>query len=397
MALSPILAQAILNQKTPDIIGSFQAGQERGRQEKARTLAGEALQGRQGALTELQGVSPEVALQVGESIRARSAGDIEDTIRDFRYTGALLASGDQQKAEMFLTDRLNRLQSQGRDTTQTSDVLNKVRTSPNEAYAGIQKFFNVWDGAKQAVSASATTENLPGGLTKQTLSDGTVRIITASGKILTGQEAEDAVLAAEERGTELQGQRAGARTRETLEERLGREPTLRERITDAESEAEQRQELRKTVYGEARRAQSTLSEVKQLRKAIDAVRTGRLAAARQAVGGLIPGARDADAEALNSAINQFVLRRKDELLGGGILSDADIALLQSVGPQLGNTVEANALILDRFEKYAESAVDRAKRLRDFKGNPLEFEIETFQEDTDADQAVQSDTVNWSDL
>jgi len=52
--------------------------------------------------------------------------------------------------------------------------------------------------------------------------------------------------------------------------------------------------------------------------------------------------------------------------------------LKSIVPQLGNTLEGNLLIVQRFEQIANNAIERAQRFKQFKeqgGDPLEFEID----------------------
>lgn len=388
MAISPVLASAILNQRAPDLVGKFRQGQEIGRQEKIRGLAGAASQGQQGALEELRGLDPELALKLGEGLRANTAADINDTIRDTRFVNAQLAAGDIQGAEAFLEDRLQRLQSQGRDFAQTQNILGKIRTAPNEAFAETQKFLSVLDGAKDSERTAAiqNREALFEILDDPGASEDRKRAarielglepragISAAERIAGDPDLTTAIAGSQ---AEIAGRKASSSERAKLLQQAQFKPSIAADVAASESEEQRRQALQKGVFGDARAARKTLSEVGRLRTALEGVKTGRIAAARQALGGLIPGIRDADAEQINSAVNEFVLRRKDELLGGGILSDADIALLQGIGPQLGSTTEANLGILRRFEEVSNAAVDRAIRLRDFEGDVLDFEIEPF--------------------
>ena len=360
--VSQVLAQAILNQQAPDVVGQFRAGQEVARQQRARTLAGEALQqGGGAALDELRGVDPQVALQLGQQIQAQSANDLNEFIRDAGIGQRFLQSNNVQGFLDFARQRSAILRQQGRDSTQTDRMIQLASSDPSQALRELQDFTGAVEGAKQ-VAQVQSSDILPDGTTIQVLKDGSTRVTSPQGVELSGEDRSEAIRQAREFGVEISGESAAARAGQA-------------------QLAKDRQEIKKSVFGAARQGRRTVREIDQLQKALDAVRTGRLAAARRSLGGLIPGVADADEQALTSAINEFVLRRKDELLGGGVLSDADIVLLQGVGPQLGNTIEANQLIIDRFRTVAENDIARGKRLRDFKGDPLEFEIETFEEES----------------
>ena len=366
--VSQVLAQAILDQRAPDILGQFRAGQEVARQQRARTLAGEALrQGGGAALDELRDVDPQVALQLGQQIQASSANDLNEFIRDAGIGQRFLQSNNVQGFLDFARQRSAILRQQGRDSTQTDRMIQLASTNPEQALRELQDFTGAVEGAKQ-VAQVQSSDILPDGTTIQVLKDGSTRVTSPMGVELAGEDRAEAIRQAREFGVEISGESAAARAGQA-------------------QLAKDRQEVKKAVFGAARQGRRTLREIDQLQNALDAVRTGRLAAARQSLGGLIPGVADADEQALTSAINEFVLRRKDELLGGGVLSDADIALLQGVGPQLGNTVEANQLIIDRFRTVAQNDIDRGVRLRKFKGDPLEFEIETFEEQPEESQPV----------
>lgn len=393
--VSSVLAQAILDQNAPDIVGAFKEGQREAREAKTRELAGKALT--TGQIDPLLAeISPEIAFSIGEQIRARNARDISDFMRDAQIAKSKLDAGDTQGALQFAIQRRNAIRNRGGDTAQTDAFISTLQNNPEQARQELNAFLGSVEQAKGVVVGGRivdpvtgrvifepeggvddtvgvqSSEILPDGTTVQVLKDGSTRVTSPIGKVLEGAERSEAIKQARQFGVEITGESAAARAGQA-------------------QLAKDRQEIRKTVFGAARQGQKTLKEVGRLKGALEAVRTGRLAAARQSLGGLIPGVRDANAEALNSAINEFVLRRKDELLGGGVLSDADIALLQGVGPQLGNTIEANLEILSRFEQVAQNDVDRGKRLRNFKGDALEFDIEQFVEDEPAQQQPQKPT------
>jgi hypothetical protein len=148
--VSNALAQAILSQKGPDIVGSFRAGQEEARQGDIRRLSGQALQeGGGDALKELQGIDPEVAMAIGQELGARSAKDINDFVRDAGIGLNLLQSGDTQGALSFAMQRRDTLAQQGRDTRQTDQLIQQIRSGDVDgAISGLTAFSESLSGAR---------------------------------------------------------------------------------------------------------------------------------------------------------------------------------------------------------------------------------------------------------
>jgi len=150
--VSSVLAQAILNQKAPDLVGSFREGQEISRQGKVRELSGEALKGSEGALEELSGIDPEIALSLGEAIRAKSAKDINDYIRDAKIGLNQLNNNDIQGAKSFAYQRLAAIKQRGGDTTQTQEYISLLESGDIEsARQTLQGFVGSIDLAKGVV------------------------------------------------------------------------------------------------------------------------------------------------------------------------------------------------------------------------------------------------------
>ena len=110
MAISQAVAGAIVNQPAPDIMGSFQRGQdqslqrqERARQDKIRELSGMAAQGEEGAMGELSGLAPGVAFKIREAMGAEDDRAAERFLQDAPTLGA----GAPQRRQ--LSDLLNGL------------------------------------------------------------------------------------------------------------------------------------------------------------------------------------------------------------------------------------------------------------------------------------------------
>jgi hypothetical protein len=141
--------------------------------------------------------------------------------------------------------------------------------------------------------------------------------------------------------------------------------------------AGERSEIRKSFRQKRLVADDTIRVGNKLKKGLQDLKTGRVAAARQSLGAFIPGIRDANAEAFIALTNNFILEQAQKLTG--VLSDTDIQLLRSTGPQLGNTLEGNIQIIDNILEASKHARGQDKKFRTFLkrgGNAEEFELES---------------------
>ena len=151
--VSSVLAQAILNQKAPDLVGSFREGQEISRQGKIKELSSLALkEGGGESLDQLIDLDPEVGLALGEHIGARSAKDLNDFIASAKIGLNQLNNGDVQGFISFGEQRIATLKQQGRNTTQTEEAINLAKSGDVEgARQRLQGFVGSIDQAKGVV------------------------------------------------------------------------------------------------------------------------------------------------------------------------------------------------------------------------------------------------------
>ena len=158
--VSNVLAQAILNQQAPDLVGSFDRGREQARQSQVRDLTGQALQQGGGrALEQLQGIDPQVALALGSEIQARSANDLNEFVRDAGIGQRMLQQGDVQGFLSFADQRSNILRQQGRDSTQTDEMADLVRAGrSDEALGQLQAFTGAVEQARAPVNVGANEQ-----------------------------------------------------------------------------------------------------------------------------------------------------------------------------------------------------------------------------------------------
>lgn len=151
--VSPVLANAILNLKGPDILGSFEKGQEISRKKRVRKLSGQVVQQGGGeSLTELQGLAPEIALTLQNQIGARTSKDLNDFVKSAGIARRMLESGQTQGALQFANQRLQILSQQGRDTTQTQRIRDLIASG--QTGVALQELTAFDDSLRQAKQIS---------------------------------------------------------------------------------------------------------------------------------------------------------------------------------------------------------------------------------------------------
>lgn len=164
--VSRVLAQAILNQKAPDIVGAFKSGQEEVRQKEIGRLASLSIRQKGGlALDELTDIDPDIALAIGEQLRAGSAQDIDDFLRDSKIALAKLNANDPQGALEFAVQRRNALKLQNRDTTQTDQFIGQLKAGrADQARQELMALTGVIDQSREPAGVREfkfLTEGLP--------------------------------------------------------------------------------------------------------------------------------------------------------------------------------------------------------------------------------------------
>ena len=153
--VSSVLAQAILNQQVPDIVGSFQRGQETGRTNAIRTLAGQAASGDEDAFAELTRLDPETALQLGAHLQASNAKDLENTLRDARIGQKFLEGGNLEGFLNFANQREQQLRQAGRNPDETIRIRDLAMQDPQAAYEELTQLTGAMDqgGGTQQLTA----------------------------------------------------------------------------------------------------------------------------------------------------------------------------------------------------------------------------------------------------
>ncbi len=221
--VSSVLAEAILNQKAPDILGSFDRGRERSLAVQTKKLTSLALkEGGGDALAKLRDINPEAFLALGEHLQAESVKDISDFIRDAQIGENFLQAGDTQGFLAFADQRSNTLRNQGRDSTQTDQIAELVRSGQSELALIQLRAFS--DSISQASLTAGQRER--GDLQKDLQS----AIDPITGKLKPTKD-----LTATERSAAIALRLLSPAGATTVVERIADDPGLTERVASSQS------------------------------------------------------------------------------------------------------------------------------------------------------------------
>jgi len=383
--VSQVLANAILNQRTPDIVGKFREGLEFGRGERVRELSGQALQSGGGeALEELIGLNADVGLAIGETIRAKSAKDINDFIRDAKITERMIASGDEQGALQFAQQRRNAIALRGGDTSQTDKLLGLLGSGRGEeARQGLVAFISSLDQTKVQPASVIERDRL--------LSD------------LSSEDPQ--VKRSAEIALKLQ---APARSGLTPEEKAEQARLIAQARADVElgsaGEIERlKAEQRGAGKGISERQQSFINagidaadSTANIRRSLDllkTIKTGGIAAASLRIKQAF-GVEGADEGELTANLGIAVLAQLKPIFGAAFTA-AEGERLEKISAGFGRNPETNKRLLNQALKIAERSARRAIKAAEAAGDDftaqeirdaLEFTVTPDDAQEDAVQA-----------
>lgn len=272
--------------------------------------------------------------------------------------GKRLLATDESQWSQILQPQLPALQALGYDPRQLAGM---TREQVQSVVAQTDPIVQMGQGQSMVRS----TENLPGGLTKTVMSDGTVRITNAAGETLQGAEAAKAVEDARKLGIETERQTYGARESGKLDEQLDKKALLEERITRAKENAKNATGQIKKYFGQLGNIQSNIANYNEAINLIDQGADTGVIASR------LPSVRAAS-QKLDNVQNRLGL----DVVGNttfGALSESELAF--AVNTALPTNLEGEELKAwliqkrDAQEKLA-SYIDNAIQFLNIEGNDL---------------------------
>ena len=355
--VSSVLAQAILNQNAPDIVGAFKEGQREAREAKTRELAGQAIT--TGQIDPLLAeISPEIAFSIGEQIRARNAKDISDFMRDAQIAKSKLDAGDTQGALQFSIQRRNAIRNRGGDTTQTDAFISTLQSNPEQARQELNAFLGSVDQTKP--SALVEFETLTAGLSPEETE--------RAKRIRLGLEARQGITAeqiAERERLKLLAQR-----------------DIRPEIKGLE-EAEKGISKRKQGFIDAGvDAADSVGNIRRSLELLDTVKTGGISAASLRAKQLF-GVEGADEGELSANLGRSVLAQLKPIFGAAFTA-AEGERLERIEAGFGRSAATNRRLLESALKTAERAAKRGLAAAKEQGDDFTAqEIERLLETTEA--------------
>ena len=356
--VSPLVAQAILGNKGPDIVGSFQRGREDARRSEVNRLSGMALKGEEGAFEALQGLDPQISMAIGEQIGAGSARDLNNFIRDAGYTQKMLRGGNTQGALSFVSSRLEEIKRRGGNTKQTQEIFDLLSTGQDAAaLENLTAFTDSVDGAKSLTAEMQNRQQLIGDL------DSPDERIRRSAEIALGlQGRAGQVIDPEARGdvkeAEARGQVIGTvgAEAETVDVASETEATMAERRKFGELQGSSRA---KAIDDGFDRIGKIDTAIGNLDEAIDAVEGGAGTGALQR---FLPSFK-ASSVALDQIQNKLAL----DVISGvtlGAISESELDLAKQValpkgldGPELLAHLEARKAAQEKLRGYFQEQID----------------------------------------
>jgi hypothetical protein len=273
--VSQTLASAILNQKGPDLVGSFREGQEFAKGQQVERLTGEALQAGGGQkLQELIGLDPEVGYSLGEAIGARSAKELNNFIRDASITENFFKQGNFDQGRQFI--------QQSRDTAAMSGMSTKIHDNllniydnqgPQAALDNVQSFTAVLAKSKEQTSGNQDRSRLLADLESdnpEIAKSARIALKLESGSgTLTGGEriASDSVLGdavVTQTTSESRGKESGK-----LDAQLSQKPEVEAAVTKAVDDTKFSSEVIKKSFDSIGKTRRSISNIDNAIKALD--------------------------------------------------------------------------------------------------------------------------------
>lgn len=283
--VSQTLASAILNQKAPDIVGSFREGQEFAKGQQVEKLTGQALQAGGGQkLQELIGLDPEVGYNLAEAIGARSAKELNNFIRDASITENFFKQGNFDQGRQFIQQSLDTVKMAGGSGKIQQNLLDIYDTQgPEAAFNNVQSFTAVLAKSKQQTSGmqdrASQAEALVGSVDPRT---GEVFTLETANQALirldAGIDARQGMSAAERIATDptlgknITDQKTNeARGAESgqLDAQLAQKPGVESAVTTAKSQAEFSAGIVKSSFESIGKARKSIGNIDRAIKAID--------------------------------------------------------------------------------------------------------------------------------
>ena len=273
--VSQTLANAILNQKAPDIVGSFREGQEFAKGQQVEKLTGEALQAGGGQkLQELIGLDPEVGYNLAEAIGARSAKELNNFIRDASITENFFKQGNFDQGRQFIQQSLDTVKMAGGSGKAQQNLLDILDNQGGDAaYDHVQSFTSVLAKSKEQTSGNQDRSRLLADLESDNPEIAksariALKLESGAGNLSSAERvALDKLLGkavTDQKTDESRGAESGK-----LDAQLNQKPDVESAVTTAKGQAELSTGVVKSSFESIGKARKSIGNIDRAIKAID--------------------------------------------------------------------------------------------------------------------------------
>ena len=318
--------------------------------EATNQLQNAFLGGQQGRLNQQAIQGNQVDLQ--QQQRQITQGEGMRNAQYLNRLGKTLLNSDESAWEQTLTPHIPLLTQMGFKPEQLAGMIRQqIQSVVQQTDAVINSV------SPQNQSMVRSTENLPGGLTKTVMSDGSVRITNAAGETLQGQAAAEAVEDSRKLGIETERATYGAREVGKLDTQLDKKPLLEERITRSKENAKNATGQVKEYFGQLANIQTNIANYNE---AINLIDQG---AGTGVIQGKLPSIRAAS-QKLDNVKNRLGLDVVSNTTFGA-LSEAELAF--AIDTALPTNIEGEDL-----KQWLTQKRDAQQKLADYIDNAIQF-------------------------
>lgn len=290
---------------------------------------------------------------------------------DARTVNTHLKSGQIGQALNTISSRLGLIEQLGGDTSDTREIADLIASNDIGGAMGLLdsvELAGVQSGYLQDLTPKAAPSEIQVGAT--------VRGRDENGNPRVGQMVFDK----KTRKANIEWADGGSVKIDKLSDLEKSEIKLAEAKAKAEISASQkgqevlqkrRSELRLNILKTGREAARGINDLNRLEKAIDAYGTGKLEQFKKLAGPFVPGIDPTNPQAMTAMLNKAVFPVLAAF--SGAISDGERAFAAETVANLGNTPEANKIIIAHMKRAIQDEIDKRDQFNEFAKGRDDFE------------------------